>query len=132
MKYQRSERFLAEYGRLSEEEPELVRWAVRQINRASAIIGSSKNCNGFLSLMSRNLYPLMMQDQQLVGAQGQRRIGATLVVAELDLEDLGRQRLDDGSYLSAAQTILGQILEQRDDIKYAYRGVHRCFPLSRD
>lgn len=42
----------------------------------------------------------MMQDHELVGAQGEGGVSASRIVAELDFKDSWRKRLDDGSNLA--------------------------------
>jgi hypothetical protein len=67
---------------------------------------------------------LMMKNDQLLGPEGERGIGAALVIAELDLDDLGGERLDDRSDLAAHETSIGKILEERHDIQELELAVH--------
>jgi len=51
---------------------------------------------------SRDGGEFVMQDHQLFSAQGQAGISAAIVVTKFDLENGGRQRLNDGTNLPSA------------------------------
>lgn len=49
---------------------------------------------------------VMMEDHQLVSAQGKRGVSASFVVAELYLKHPGLKRLNDSPYLAPAKRTL--------------------------
>lgn len=60
---------------------------------------------------------VVVEDDELVGAQGERGVGASLIIAELDLEHSGGKRLDDGPDLAPAEPPLWHVFKQRNDGK---------------
>src|SRR5262249_53807715 len=65
---------------------------------------------------SGNLERFVVQDHELIRAQGEARIATTFVIAELDLEDAGGDRFDKGPHLPPEQAALRQIFGEGDDI----------------
>jgi hypothetical protein len=58
-----------------------------------------------------------MQDDQLIRAERKQRVRPTIVVAELHLEDMWRQLLDNRANLAAAEAVIGDSFEQCDNIE---------------
>jgi len=58
----------------------------------------------------------MVQTHQIRGAQREQGIGAPLVVAELDLENVRRETFDNGADLPAHQAVLRHVGKQSYDI----------------
>ena len=54
----------------------------------------------------------MMKEHELFSAEGKGGIGTAFLVAELNLEDIRCQRLDDCPDLTANQPTLGQVHQQ--------------------
>ncbi len=61
------------------------------------------------------MFSEVVEDDELVGAQGECGVRATVVIAELDLEDAGSKRLHDGPDLAPAESPLRQFFKQRND-----------------
>ena len=58
-----------------------------------------------------------MEDDELLGAQGERGVRAALVITEFDLENAGCKHLDDRTNLTAQQAVHGEIFEKSDDVE---------------
>ena len=56
----------------------------------------------------------VMQPHQLPGLERDHGVGSAVVIAELDFVDPRRPALDNGADLAADQSLLGQVLEQRN------------------
>lgn len=52
-----------------------------------------------------------METDQLVGTHRGKRVGASLIIAKIDQEDVRGKLLHNGSYLSADQILLRHIAE---------------------
>jgi hypothetical protein len=65
---------------------------------------------------SSGLLRLVVKNQKLVFFERQLSVGSASIVGELDLEDAGGKRFDDGSDLAAKQAIAGQVCGEGDDI----------------
>lgn len=74
--------------------------------------------------MSGDLGRFVVQNDQLPGSQGQSSVSAPIVVAEFDLENVVRERLDHGSHLPAIETSPRQILIQGHDVEEFYFVAH--------
>ena len=57
----------------------------------------------------RGLLGLVVQDQKLAARERKLRIGAPLVIGELNFKDAGRKGFDDRADLAAEQAPLGQV-----------------------
>jgi hypothetical protein len=57
-----------------------------------------------------------MQDHQLAGSKRQRRVSSSLVVAELDLEDAGREYFDDRTDLTTLEPSRWESFGQSNDV----------------
>ncbi len=66
---------------------------------------------------SGGLLGLVMEHQQLVLGDGELGVGASLIIGEFDLEDTGRQCLNDRAHLAAQQPFVGEIAGDGNDIK---------------
>jgi hypothetical protein len=53
----------------------------------------------------------IVQEHQLIAPQGELRIRPSLVIAELHLEDVWRENLDNSAYLAALELTWGEILK---------------------
>jgi hypothetical protein len=56
----------------------------------------------------------MLKLKQLIGAQGQRSVSPTLIVAELNLVHTGGEPLDDRANLAPPKALADDIFEQRN------------------
>ena len=57
---------------------------------------------------------LVVQSQQLFGAERDGGVGLTVVVAELHLIYFGPEVLDDGPHLASLKTLFGHTLKERN------------------
>lgn len=69
-----------------------------------------------------------MQEDQLVGFESKAGITTSLIIAELNLEDVRSKNLHDSSDLPTSEMMLGQIFAQCADIQKFYLCGH--FPTS--
>lgn len=65
-----------------------------------------------------------MQHEKLGVAQCELRVGASLIISELDFKNAGGESLDDGSDLATDQALLWYIGGEGDDIKWLNGGRH--------
>jgi hypothetical protein len=54
----------------------------------------------------------MMQAHQVGSGDGEPGVRASLIIAELDFEDVGRQAFHDCANLTACEVVVGHITEQ--------------------
>ncbi len=66
----------------------------------------------------------MVENHDLVGAQGHHGVGATVVVAELDFEDSRSELLDDGADLATHEATIREILQESHDVEYFDAAMH--------
>lgn len=59
----------------------------------------------------------MVEDEQKVSAERDLGVGPPRVIAELDLEHVVVEALDDGAHLAANETMFGHVDEQSHDIE---------------
>jgi len=64
---------------------------------------------------SAHFNKIMVENHELVRAQGERGVSAACIVAELDFEHTGREAFDHGSHLATAQAPLRLVFQECDD-----------------
>jgi hypothetical protein len=62
-------------------------------------------------------YLMVVKKQKLIFAKWRNRIGPSVIVAEVDLEDTGFDDFNNSSYLPANETILRRVFQERHDIE---------------
>jgi hypothetical protein len=67
---------------------------------------------------------MIVQDNELIGVEGERGISAPFVIRELDLVHVGGERLDNRADLAASQAALGQVGQKCDNIVESNRLGH--------